>query len=116
MQHVVQQEGVHKQLSAMGNDRKDLVALEQARSRVSVVLRLDCTADDVLDSYVHAYMVLHAKQPLVGSLQYHMSLWEKADLLCGVQTSTGLAQKGFFLPGISVRSPLLPHRRKVKKI
>ena len=60
---------MQQQLSAMGNDRKHLVALEQAGTRVSVVLRLDCTADDVLDAYVHAYMVLHEKQPLVGSLQ-----------------------------------------------
>ena len=68
MHHVVQQEGV-RELAAMGSDEKHLIALEQGESCAEVVLRVDCTADDVLDAYVHAYMTLHAKQPLVGSLQ-----------------------------------------------
>lgn len=69
MHHVVQKEGVQEQLAAMGSDKKHIVALERERSCASVVLRVDCTADDVLDAYVHAYMVFHAKQPQVGSLQ-----------------------------------------------
>ena len=63
------QENVQEELAAMGGDKKHLIALEQGGSCASVVLRVDCTADDVLDAYVHAFMLLHAKLPLVGSLQ-----------------------------------------------
>ena len=63
------QDNVQEQLTSMGDDEKHLIALEQGGSCASAVLRVDCTADDVLDAYVHAYMALHAKQPLVGPLQ-----------------------------------------------
>ena len=65
-QHVVQQESVQEQLAVMGSDEKHLIALEQRGFRATVVLRVDCTVDDVLYAFVHAYLVLHAKQPLVG--------------------------------------------------
>ena len=63
---VVEQESMQEQLTIMGSDTKHVIALEQGGCRASVVLRVDCTADDVLYAYVHAYVVLHAKQPLVG--------------------------------------------------
>ena len=66
------QEDVQKWLTAIDqdSDSKYLMNLEKAgsASRASVVLRVDCTADDILDAYVHAYLVIYAEQPLVGCL------------------------------------------------
>ena len=63
------QEGVQEQLAGLDQDldEKHITALEQSGVHASVVLRLDCTTEDILEAYVHSYLVLHAKQPLVCS-------------------------------------------------
>ena len=63
------QEGVREQLAGLdqGLDEKHITALEQSGFHASVVLRLDCTTEDILEAYVHSYLILHAKQPLVCS-------------------------------------------------
>ncbi|CAL5219087.1 g853 [Coccomyxa viridis] len=89
------QENVQEELAAMGGDKKHLIALEQGGSCASVVLRVDCTADDVLDAYVHAFMLLHAKLPLDHSFEAATRRMEKAwPKLRGELRQAGWSLKG----------------------
>ncbi len=86
------QEGVQEQLAGLDQDldEKHITALEQSGFHASVVLRLDCTTEDILEAYVHSYLVLHAKQPMVCSLPLLkpvLTLWcpeSRVELSCPV--------------------------------
>lgn len=79
------QEGVEEQLAGMDRDMDEsyIIALERSGSHASVVLRVDCSPEDILEAYVHAYVVLHANRSLVGPSvnalpeQYLDAVWSR---------------------------------------
>ncbi|CAK0746816.1 hypothetical protein CVIRNUC_001720 [Coccomyxa viridis] len=58
-------EGIGERLAALPEDQDEryIVALSCSGAHASVVLRVDCTPEDILEAYAHAYTVLSSSQP-----------------------------------------------------